>query len=198
MAYFLEHLEPGTVLTGRVTRLESFGAFVDVGCGIVAMLPIEHISISRISHPGDRFQEGQKILAAVWALDREARRITLTHRELLGTWMENASRFRPGETVRGVVRTVKDYGSFIELAPNLSGLADAKERLSPGDGVSVYIKSIRPERMKIKLQVIEKLPPAPAGPIHYQVTDGRLEHWAYSPPGYEKAPVETVFTAPSP
>lgn len=198
MAYFLERLEPGTVLTGRVTRLESFGAFVDVGCGIVAMLPIEHISVSRISHPRERFQEGQKILTAVWSLDRETRRITLTHRELLGTWMDNASRFRPGETVRGVVRTVKDYGSFIELAPNLSGLADAKERLSPGDGVSVYIKSIRPERMKIKLQVIEKLPPAPAEPIHYQITDGRLERWVYSPPNYEKAPVETVFTAPSP
>ena len=198
MAYFLERLEPGTVLTGRVTRLESFGAFVDVGCGIVAMLPIEHISVSRISHPRERFQEGQKILTAVWSLDRETRRITLTHRELLGTWMENASRFCPGETVRGVVRTVKDYGSFIELSPNLSGLADAKERLSPGDGVSVYIKSIRPERMKIKLQVIEKLPPAPLEPIHYQVTDGKLEHWVYSPPGYEKAPVETVFTAPSP
>ena len=198
IAYFLEHLEPGSILTGRITRLESFGAFVDVGCGIVAMLPIEHISVSRISHPKDRFQEGQKILAAVWSLDREARRITLTHRELLGTWMDNASRFRPGETVRGVVRTVKDYGSFIELAPNLSGLADAKERLSPGDGVSVYIKSIRPERMKIKLQVIEKLPPAPAEPIRYQVTDGKLDRWVYSPPDYEKQPVETVFTAPSP
>mgnify|MGYP001024327652 FL=1 len=198
MAYFLERLEPGTVLTGRVTRLESFGAFVDVGCGIIAMLPIEHISVSRISHPRERFQEGQKILTAVWSLDREARRITLTHRELLGTWMDNASRFRPGETVRGVVRTVKDYGSFIELAPNLSGLADAKERLSPGDGVSVYIKSIRPERMKIKLQVIEKLPPAPPEPMQYQITDGKLERWVYSPPNYEKAPVETVFTAPSP
>lgn len=198
MAYFLDHLEPGTVLTGRVTRLESFGAFVDVGCGIVAMLPIEHISVSRIAHPKDRFQEGQKILTAVWSLDREARRITLTHRELLGTWMENASRFRPGETVRGVVRTVKDYGSFIELAPNLSGLADARERLAPGDGVSVYIKSIRPERMKIKLQVIEKLPPAPPEPLHYQVTDGKLDRWSYSPPNYEKEAVETVFTAPSP
>ena len=198
IAYFLEHLEPGSILTGRITRLESFGAFVDVGCGIVAMLPIEHISVSRISHPKDRFQEGQKILAAVWALDREARRITLTHRELLGTWMDNASRFRPGETVRGVVRTVKDYGSFIELAPNLSGLADAKERLSPGDGVSVYIKSIRPERMKIKLQVIEKLPPAPPEPIRYQISDGKLDRWVYSPPNYEKQPVETVFTVPSP
>lgn len=46
----------------------------------------------------------------------------MTHKELLGTWMENASWFHPGETVRGEVRSVKEYGSFIELAPNLSGL----------------------------------------------------------------------------
>ncbi len=197
MEHFLEHLAPGSLLTGRVTRLESFGAFVDVGCGIVAMLPTEHISVSRISHPKERFQTGQKILTAVRTIDRETRRITLTHRELLGTWMENASRFRPGETVRGTVRTVKDYGSFIELAPNLSGLADARD-LAPGDGASVLIKSIRPERMKIKLQVIERLPPAPPEPIRYQITDGKLDRWVYSPPGYEKPAVETVFTETSP
>ena len=198
MEHFLEHLAPGSLLTGRVTRLESFGAFVDVGCGIVAMLPTEHISVSRISHPKERFQTGQKILTAVRTIARETRRITLTHRELLGTWMENASRFRPGETVRGTVRTVKDYGSFIELAPNLSGLADARD-LAPGDGASVLIKSIRPERMKIKLQVIEKLPPQmQPEPLRYQVTDGKLDRWTYSPPGYEKEPVETVFTAPVP
>lgn len=199
MDFFLEHLEPGMVLTCRVTRLEPFGAFVDIGCGIVAMLPIEHISVSRISHPKERFREGQKILAAVWAIDRQQRRITMTHRELLGTWMENASRFAPGETVRGIVRSVKEYGSFIELAPNLSGLADMKEGLLPGNGVSVFIKSIRPERMKVKLQVIEKLPPADGPePLQYQITDGKLDRWVYSPPNYEKPPVETDFTAPCP
>lgn len=199
MAFFLEHLEPGMVLTCRVTRLEPFGAFLDIGCGIVAILPIERISISRISHPKERFREGQKLLAAVWSIDREKRRVTMTHRELLGTWMENASRFAPGETVRGTVRSVKEYGSFIELAPNLSGLADTREGLLPGDGVSVFIKSIRPERMKVKLQVIEKLPPAGGPePLQYQITDGKLDRWVYSPPNYEKPPVETVFTAPCP
>ena len=197
MDWSLEHLEPGMVLACRVIRLEPYGAFVDIGCGIVAILPIELMSVSRIGRPGERVREGEKILAAVKSFDRENRRITMTMRELLGTWMENASRFVPGETVRGVVRSVKDYGSFIELTPNLSGLADA--RLSPGDQVSVYIKSIRPERMKIKLQVIEKLPPREEPePLRYQITDGKLDRWTYSPPGYEKKPVETVFTAPSP
>lgn len=199
MSLFLERLEPGMVLVCRVIRLEPYGAFLDIGCGIIAILPIEQICVSRISHPGVRFREGQKILAAVLSFDREHRRITMTHRELLGTWLENASRFAPGETVRGIVRSVKEYGSFIELAPNLSGLSDTRENLSPGDGVSVYIKSIRPERMKIKLQVIERLPrPEEPEPIRYQITDGRLEHWVYSPPGYERAAVETVFTAPAP
>ena len=196
---FLECLTPGTVLTCRVIRLERFGAFLDIGCGIVAMLPIEHISVSRISHPKERFREGQTILAAVYAIDREHRRISMTHRELLGTWMENASRFAPGETVRGIVRSVKEYGSFIELTPNLSGLTDTREDLAPGDAVSVYIKSIRPERMKVKLQIIEKLPPlSEPDPIHYQVTDGILSHWVYSPPGCEKSAIETDFTAVSP
>ncbi len=196
MSFFLEHLEPGAVLTCRVVRLESYGAFLDIGCGIIAILPIELISISRIQHSGVRLREGEKILAAVRSFDRENRRITMTLRELLGTWMENASQFTPGETVQGTVRSVKEYGSFIELAPNLSGLADTREELVPGDRVSVYIKSIRPERMKTKLQVIEKLPPlAEPEPLRYWITDGQIDRWTYSPPGYEKEPVETVFSS---
>ena len=196
MEYFLEHLQEGMVLSCRVVRMESFGVFLDIGCGIIAMLPIERISVSRITHPKERFREGQNILAAVWKFDRAQRRITMTHRELLGNWMENASRFQVGETVRGIVRSVMDYGTFIELTPNLSGLADARDQLAAGDSVSVYIKSIRPERAKIKLQIIEKLPPVhEPEKLIYQITDGTLERWVYSPPGYEKQLVETDFTA---
>lgn len=199
MEFFLSHLTCGTILSGRVTRLESFGAFVDIGCGIVALLPIERISVSRISHPRERFAPGQKILAAVWRIDPQQRRITLTHRELLGTWMENASRFQAGETVRGIVRSIKEYGSFIELTPNLSGLADRCEGLTEGSHVSVFIKSIRPEQMKIKLQIIETLPTIrEPEPLHYQITDGTLEQWVYSPPNCEKSPILTDFTVPAP
>ena len=194
MDHFLQSLRPGSVLTCRVTRLESFGVFLDMGCGIIAMLPIEHISVSRISHTKERFRTGQKLLAAVLSVDQERRRFTMTHRELPGTWMANTSWFRPGATAPAAARSVQPYGSFIELTPNLSGLADSREDLTSGDRVSVYIKSIRPERMKIKLQVIEKLPPDDTlPPLKYQITDGILDRWIYSPPNYEKAPVETVF-----
>ena len=197
--HFLSVLRPGSVLSAVVTHLESFGAFLDIGCGIIAMLPIENISVSRIPHPGIRFRPGQRILAAVSAIDPALPRFTMTHKELLGTWMENASYFHPGDTVPGVVRSVKEYGCFVELTPNLSGLADRSPGVAEGDRVSVYIRSIRPERMKIKLHIIERLPPDPVPrPPRYQITDGQLDRWVYSPPGCEKEPVETVFTNPSP
>lgn len=188
-------LKPGAVVVGKVVRTEPFGAFVDIGRGIVALLPTEYISAARIRHPKERFRVGQKILAVVKIFDRENRRITLTHKELLGTWLENASRFSEGDTVRGTVRGVMDYGCFVELAPNLSGLTDQREDLRKGDGVSVTIRSIRPERMKIKLQVIETLPPTePPETLPYWITDGVLDRWVYSPANCERPPVVTEFT----
>ena len=188
-------LKPGAVVVGKVVRMEPFGAFVDIGRGIVALLPTEYISAARIRHPNERFRVGQKILAVVKVFDRENRRITLTHKELLGTWLENASRFSEGDTVRGTVRGVMDYGCFVELAPNLSGLTDQREDLREGDGVSVTIRSIRPERMKIKLQVIETLPPTePPETLPYWITDGVLDRWVYSPANCERPPVVTEFT----
>lgn len=179
IAWLLENAVPGAVVPARVTHLERFGAFVDLGCGVTSLIPLENISVSRIPHPSARFRVGQDILAAVTAVDSAACRFYLTHKELLGTWLENAAGFAPGDTVTGVVRSVRDYGIFIELTPNLSGLADWRGDLAPGDAVSVYIKSIRPEGRKIKLQVIEKLGPAMAGDMRYFITDGVLKDWTY-------------------
>ena len=188
-------LRPGSVVTGRIVGMEPFGAFVDIGRGIVALLPTAYISAARIRHPRERFQIGQKILAVVKSLDRASHRITLTHRELLGTWLENASLFAPGDTVQGIVRGIQDYGAFIELTPNLSGLTDRRDDLHEGDAVSVNIRSLRPERMKVKLQVIERLPPLPVPePLRYWITDGVLERWVYSPANFEGEAAETVFT----
>lgn len=180
LAWLLENAAPGVVLPARVTHLERFGAFVDLGCGVTSLIPLENISISRIPHPSARFRVGQDILVCVTDVDPAACRFYLTHKELLGTWLENAADFSPGDTVTGVVRGVRDYGIFIELAPNLSGLADWRGDLAPGDRVSVYIKSIRPEGRKIKLQVVEKLGPAGTpGELHYFITDGVVRDWAY-------------------
>ena len=104
----------------------------------------------------------------------------LSHKELLGTWLENAAGFAPGDAVPGIVRGVRDYGVFIELTPNLSGLADWRGDLRPGERVSVYIKSIRPESRKVKLQIIQDLGPAgEPEALRYFITDGVVKNWIY-------------------
>ena len=189
---YLDALLPGELVTCVVTHLESFGAFCDVGCGISALLPIDCMSVSRIQSPADRVGVGQTLTCAVKSRDDRGR-LVLTLRELLGTWQENADRFHAGETVVGLVRSVESYGVFIELAPNLAGLAERCEGLRPGQPVSVFIKSILPEKMKIKLVIVNR---ELAGPLffapRYFITEGRLEHWVYSTPGSKKR-IETDF-----
>ncbi len=183
LEHLLHQVPDGTVLPAVVTHLDRFGAFCDIGCGNVSLLSIEHISVSRIDHSRDRFTEGQHIFAALLSREPSLGRLSLTHRELLGTWAENAARFSVGETVVGIVRGVKDYGVFIELSPNLSGLAEYRGDLAPGDRVSVYIKAILPERQKVKLIVIRTLPPAPSPPpIHYYQEHGSVTGWSYTAP----------------
>ena len=89
---FLSQLTPGDIIDARITHLETFGAFCDIGCGNIALLPIDSISVSRISHPRDRFRAGDDIKVIVKNID-EVGRITLSHKELLGTWQENVSSF---------------------------------------------------------------------------------------------------------
>ena len=177
-----------------MTHLEPFGAFVDAGCGVPSLIGIENLSVSRICHPSDRLTVGQSILAAVRTVEPENRRISLTHRELLGTWAQNAALFSVGETVRGVVRSIEPYGVFIELTPNLSGLAEPRADLRPGMAVSVYIKSILPQRMKVKLTVIDVLAPYDAPtPPRYFITEGHIDEWVYTPACCDKKIVKTIF-----
>lgn len=194
LAWFLSHWVPGQVVPATVTHLEPFGAFVDIGCGVPSMIGVERLSISRIAHPADRLREGQEIFAAVLSLDPQQGRVVLTHRELLGTWEENAALFRSGMTVPGYARGIKDYGTFVELTPNLSGLAETKAGVREGDRVSVYIKSILPDRMKLKLLIIGTLPPQEEPePLRYFLTEGILDRWQYAPEGCRKSGGETIF-----
>lgn len=191
--HLLETAVPGDILPAVVTSLAPFGAFCDVGCGLPALLGIEQISVSRITHSRDRFREDQQIFAVIKQLDYDTGRIQLSHRELLGTWAENAALFQQGQTVTGIVRSVRDYGAFVELTPNLSGLADPNPDLRVGDAISVYIKAILPQRLKIKLVALRKLNPAslPARPIRYFHTSGHLDRWCYGTEAASKA--VTVF-----
>ncbi|MDE5742386.1 MAG: S1 RNA-binding domain-containing protein [Oscillospiraceae bacterium] len=179
MENFISTLTPGDVIPAKVTHLEQFGAFVDIGCGIPSLIPIDAISVSRISHPSDRFQTGQDIFVVI--KDVSGGRVWLSHKELLGTWEENASRFNYGETVSGIIRSVEDYGIFVELTPNLAGLAEPKEGAAVGQHASVYIKALIPEKMKVKLIIVDVFSGSHIHrPPEYFITDGHISHWRYS------------------
>ena len=120
-------------------------------------------------------------------------RISLSHKELLGTWQENADKFVVGETVAGIVRSVESYGAFVELSPNLAGLAESKEGVKVGQQASVYIKSIIPNKMKIKLIIIDTFdykynPQTP----EYFSEESHIDKFTYSPVNCEKL-IETSF-----
>lgn len=190
---YVRKLSAGDVIDARITHLEPFGCFCDIGRGVISLLSIDCISVSRISHPAERFYTGQYIKAIVKKTVRHDGRIALTHKELLGTWEENVSYFNQGETVTGIVRSVEPYGIFVELAPNLAGLAEWRDGISPGQCTAVFIKSIIPEKMKIKLVAVdsyscESVPKK----LQYFTEEEHIESWKYSPEGCEKI-IETVF-----
>lgn len=192
---FISTLIPGDILPARITHMESFGAFIDIGCGMVALLPIDAISVSRISHPRDRYRTGDRIYTVVRSIDKNGR-IYVSGRELLGTWEENAGRFTVGQTVMGIVRSLESYGVFIELTPNLAGLAEPKEGIEIGTHAAVYIKSILPDRMKVKLVIIdthrgEGELPSPVYFIDPKKTQ-HIDRWQYSPDGCPKL-IESRF-----
>lgn len=189
---YINNLRPGDVIDAKVTHLEPFGAFCDIGCGISALLPIDGISVSRIPHPNVRFRVNQNIKAVVKSVD-SGNRVLLTHKELLGTWSENAGLFSVGETVPGIIRGVEDYGIFVELTPNFAGLAEKTDGVEEGMNAGVFIKSIIPEKMKVKLIIVDSFSGENVSTAaHYFFNGTHMDSFTYSPGGARKL-IETVF-----
>ena len=202
---FLSSLRAGDIIPAKVTHLESFGAFVDIGCGLSSLLTVDSISVSRISHPKDRISVGESIHVIVKSKDALSGRIYVSMRELLGTWEENVSAFEVGQTVAGIVRSIENYGVFVELTPNLAGLAELRDGADPsqiaalGSSTAVYIKSILPDRMKIKLVLIDSYgrreTDASRHKLKYFIDCDRVRHisyWKYSPDRSSKI-IESIF-----
>ena len=129
---------------------------MDIGGGVTGLLHIEDISVSRIKSPEERFFVGQKIKVMIKSIDKENNRIVLSHKELLGNWEDNVQDFQEKMIVGGIVKEADQYknGLFIELTPNLVGLAEYKDGFRYGQKVKVYIKKIIKDKKKIKLLIV--------------------------------------------
>ena len=149
--WFETDTKKGDVIEGIVTNIRPYGAFVEIGGGVVGLLHIEDMSISRIKSPEERFKVGDHINVMIKSI--EDNRIELTYKELLGTWNDNIKEFQEKKTYNGIVRNCDSNkkGIFIELKPNLVGMAEYTDNIEYGKNVSVYIKKIDYDKKKIKL-----------------------------------------------
>lgn len=156
MSWIMNELQEGMIVDGIVKSIQPYGAFIEIGGGVVGLLHIEDISVARIKSPSERFEIGQRIKVMIKYIDRNLERVILTYKELLGSWQDNAKLFREGDIVTGIVRE-KDKnknGIFIELRPNLVGMAEYNPNVEYGTNVIVNVKKIIPEKKKIKLIII--------------------------------------------
>lgn len=149
-------LKAGDVVNGIITNIRPFGAFVEIGGGVSGLLHIENMSVARIKDPSERFKVGQKVQVMVKYVDRANNHIDLTYKELLGTWEENVKDIEEGTIISGIAREKERYnrGIFVEITPNLVGLAEHKDGIEYGQKVNVYVKKIIPEKKKLKLVII--------------------------------------------
>ena len=152
----MEEINEGDITKGIVKNIKPYGAFIKLENGQTGLLHIEDISVARIKTPKERLKIGQKVNIVVKSIDRENKKIDLSYKEMFGTWEENIKDFKQGQIVKGKVRETEKYknGIFIELKPNLVGMAEYKTGLEYGQDVNVYVKKIIPEKKKIKLKII--------------------------------------------
>ncbi len=150
------NLHVGDKISGIVKNITPYGAFIEIGGGVVGLAHIEDLSVARIKTPYERLKTGQKVDVVVKSIDRDTGRISLSYKENYGTWEENAQKFQIGDKVKGIVRETEKNknGIFIELSPNLVGMSEFKPGLQYGQTIDVYIKKIDYNKKKIKLFIL--------------------------------------------
>ena len=155
--YIKNIMQVGEQVTGIVKNIRPYGAFIEIGGGVVGLAHIEDLSVARIKTPYERLRIGQKVKVVVKSIDRYTGKVNLSYKETLGTWEENAEKFSTGMKVEGIIRETEKNknGIFIELTPNLVGMAEYSEGYEYGQKVNVYIKKIDNIKKKVKL-LIEK------------------------------------------
>lgn len=176
----IKHLEIGRILKVKVLRAEKYGIFCDIGCGIKALLPVKNFCINRIQDIASELK-CTSLLAIVDNIDENGR-ITLSHKELLGTWCQEASKFTVGDTVIGTVRSNEKYGTFIEISPNITGLAKTSTQVKHGDRVVVKIKKIKVEQLKVVVSIVRVLENETNSYTEFKYTEkqGIIKNWRYT------------------
>ena len=169
-----EKLQVGDVVTGKVSGLTSYGAFVNLG-GADGLIHISELSWDRINNVSDMLGVGDEVRVKVIKLDPELSRISLSLRQMSDDpWDTIEDRFPPGKAITGEVTKTKKYGAFLQIADGVEGLLhiselswDHVERtedvLKVGDEVEVMVLSADKTRRRISLSLRQLHGGAPEG-----------------------------------
>ncbi len=120
-------LEKGQVLEGTVKNITSYGVFMDLG-GVDGLIHITDLSWGRISHPTEIVELDQKLNVVILDFDDDKKRIALGLKQLTPhPWDKLDENLKVGDTVKGKVVVLADYGAFVEIAPGVEGLIHVSE-----------------------------------------------------------------------
>lgn len=167
----------GTAVTGRVVRIEPFGAFIEVEEGIEGLLPVSEMSWQRIRHPSDVVKEGDTIKLVVIGVDPAARKMTFSLKQAgPDPWASAAEKYAVNTVATGTVTRVVDFGAFVEFEPGLEGLIHiselaptrvraASDIVKPGQEVKVRVLEVNREARRISLSLKRANEPVVVAPV---------------------------------
>ncbi|HEY3307092.1 MAG TPA: 30S ribosomal protein S1 [Desulfuromonadaceae bacterium] len=158
-------LSEGMAVTGTVTSIQSFGAFVDIG-GLEGLIPISELGWSRVSNVADVLKAGQQVQVIIKTIDQEKERISLSLKDTLpDPWSVAAENFSEGSFHTGSVTRLTPFGAFVMLTSGIEGLIHIsklgagkkinhpKEILREGEAVEVKIEALDPSSRRISLSL---------------------------------------------
>ncbi|MBN1985698.1 MAG: 30S ribosomal protein S1 [Prolixibacteraceae bacterium] len=158
-------LEKGQVLEGTVKNVTSYGVFMDLG-GVDGLIHITDLSWGRISHPSEIVELDQKLNVVILDFDDDKKRIALGLKQLTPhPWDKLDETLKVGDSVKGKVVVIADYGAFVEIAPGVEGLIhvsemswsqhlrSAQDFLNVGDEVEAQILTLDREERKMSLGI---------------------------------------------
>jgi len=164
-----EAMQEGSIVSGTVSTLMPYGAFIDLG-GIDGLLHVSDISHARVAKPEDVLTVGQELQVKILKIDPETKKISLGLKQLQPEpWQTVPERFVAGQRITGTVTRLADFGAFVEIEPGVEGLIHISEMsygkklrhpsdmLKQGDRVDAVILSIKPEERRIALGLKQTL-----------------------------------------
>lgn len=171
----------GSEVTGRVVKIEKFGAFIEVEEGLQGLLPISEISWQRVNNVSDVLKADDIIKASVIGLDTKAKKLTFSLKQAgPDPWKSAADRYPRHEIVKAKVSRIVDFGVFCELEPGLEGLVhisevsdrrvrSASDVVKPNEEIEVRVLEVDPEKRRISLSIkqVREVAPTPvaAAPV---------------------------------